>query len=549
MEKNVLIAIVLSIAILILYQEFVGRYYGTPQENKPAQEVTAPRRPLPVPIEEAQRVTPMAPLQQQTERTQQTQQTQLPVKEFRVETDLYIAVFTNRGGRLKSLVLKQYRTSVEQESPPFEMVTSSPGVPYPLGVQVQLPGEAPFNDERLVYEVPGGSLNLTGDTQRTLLFKGQIPGGGILTKRFTFTGSTYPIGLEVSIQGRSGTPPPRLVLTTGRNGGDLKKDTVFEGLIALVGGKLIREAAEDIGAGKELNGEIAWAGFGFTYFILAVLPDAPANQTVSVETIGGGFLMSMGSQASTGSLQTARFTLFLGPKDLDVLKALGNGLDRSIDFGYFTFVSAPLLHILRFFHRFTGNYGIDIILLTIIIKLLLAPLTHKSFVSMKQMQKLQPQMQRIRDRFKDDKEKMNREIMDLYKRNKVNPLGGCLPMVLQFPVFIGLYNALRTPIDLRHASFLWIKDLSRPDYEALPFTLLGWKVGLPILVLLMGASMFLQQWMSPSVGDPNQRRMMMMMPVVFTVLFVTFPAGLTIYWFVNNILTIGQQYLINRMTK
>jgi len=546
MEKNVLIAIVLSIAILILYQEWVGRYYGTPQEKEPLQEIIAPRRPLPKPIEEAQRVAPMAALQQQTQRTQQTQ---LPVKEFRVETDLYIAVFTNRGGRLKSLLLKQYRTSVEQESPPFEMVTSSPGVPYPLGIQLQLQGEAPFNDERLVYEVPGGNLNLTGDAQRTLLFKGQIPGGGILTKRFTFTGSTYPIGLEVSVQGRSGTPPPRLLLTTGRNGGDLETDTVFEGLIALVGGKLIREAAKEIGAGKELNGEIAWAGFGFTYFILAVLPDTPANQTVSVETIGSGFLMSLGSQASTGALETARFTVFLGPKDLDVLKTLGNGLDRSIDFGYFTFVSAPLLHILRFFHRFTGSYGIDIILLTIIIKLLLAPLTHKSFVSMKQMQKLQPQMQRIRDRYKDDKEKMNREIMDLYKRNKVNPLGGCLPMVLQFPVFIGLYNALRTPIDLRHASFLWIKDLSRPDYEALPFTLLGWKVGLPILVLLMGASMFLQQWMSPAVGDPNQRRMMMMMPVVFTVLFVTFPAGLTIYWFVNNILTIGQQILINRMTK
>jgi len=418
MEKNVLIAIVLSIAILILYQEWVGRYYGTPQEKEPSQEVTYPRRPLPKPIEEAQRVTPSAPLQQ-------PQQIQQPVKEIRVETDHYIAIFTNRGARLKSLLLKGYRTSVEEESPPFEMVTSSPGVPYPLGVQLQ--GEAPFNDERLVYEVLGGNLNLTGHAQRTLLFKGQIPGGGILTKRFTFTGSTYPIGLEVSVQGRSGIPPPRLLLTTGRNGGDLKQDTVFEGLIALVGGKLIREAAKEIGAGKEWNGEIAWAGFGFTYFILAVLPDAPANQTVSVNTIGSGFRMSMGSQASTGALQTARFTLFLGPKDLDVLKALGNGLDRSIDFGYFTFVSAPLLHILRFFHRFTGSYGIDIILLTIIIKLLLAPLTHKSFVSMKQMQKLQPQMQRIRDRFKDDKEKMNREIMDLYKRNKVNPLGGVSP--------------------------------------------------------------------------------------------------------------------------
>ncbi len=122
-------------------------------------------------------------------------------------------------------------------------------------------------------------------------------------------------------------------------------------------------------------------------------------------------------------------------------------------------------------------------------------------------------------------------------------------MLLQFPVFIGLYNALRTPIELRHASFLWIQDLSRPDFESLPFTLLGWNVGLPILVLLMGASMFIQQWMTPAVGDPNQRRMMMMMPLVFTVLFVTFPAGLTIYWLVNNILTIGQQYIINRMTK
>lgn len=549
MEKNVLIAIVLSIAILILYQEWVGRFYETPQEQKPSQEFTSPQRPLPKPIEEAQRVTPTAALQQtqQTQQTQKSQRTQLPVKEFRVETDHYIAVFTNRGARLKSLLLKQYRTSVEKESPPFEMVTSRPGVPYPLGVQLQ--GEAPFNDERLVYEVQGGNLNLTGDTQRTLLFKGQIPGGGILTKRFTFTGSTYPIDLEVSVQGRSGAPPPRLLLTTGRNGGDLKKDTVFEGLIALVGGKLIREAANEIGEGKDLSGEIAWAGFGFTYFILAILPDAPANQTVSVKKVGSGFLLSLGGQASAGTRQTTRYTLFMGPKDLDLLKSLGKALDRSIDFGWFTIVSAPLLHILRFFHRFTGSYGIDIILLTILIKLILAPLTHKSFVSMKQMQKLQPQMQRIRERFKDDKEKMNREIMDLYKRNKVNPLGGCLPMVFQFPVFIGLYNALRTPIDLRHASFLWIKDLSRPDFESLPFTLLGWKVGFPILVLLMGASMFVQQWMSPSVGDPNQRRMMMMMPVVFTVLFVTFPAGLTIYWLINNILTIGQQYLINRMTK
>jgi YidC/Oxa1 family membrane protein insertase len=136
--------------------------------------------------------------------------------------------------------------------------------------------------------------------------------------------------------------------------------------------------------------------------------------------------------------------------------------------------------------------------------------------------------------------------MELYRRNKVNPFGGCLPMLLQFPVFIGLYNALLTPIELRHAPLLWIKDLSRPDWESLPLEVFGYHAGVPVLTLLMGASMFVQQWMTPSAGDPNQRRMMLMMPLVFTFMFINFPSGLTIYWLVNNLLSIAQQYLINR---
>jgi len=245
------------------------------------------------------------------------------------------------------------------------------------------------------------------------------------------------------------------------------------------------------------------------------------------------------------------YILFIGPKELDILKSLGKGLERSIDFGYFSFISIPLLYLLHFSHRFTGSYGIDIILLTVLIKLLMAPLTHKSYVSMKQMQKLQPQMERLKEKFGDDKEKLNKEIMELYRRNGVNPLGGCLPMVLQFPVFIGLYNALSTPIELRHASFLWIKDLSQPDWKSLSFAAPGWwpsflPAGIPVLTIMMGASMFLQQWMTPSAGDPNQRKMMMLMPLMFTFMFVRFPAGLTVYWLVNNLLTIGQQYWINR---
>ena len=173
---------------------------------------------------------------------------------------------------------------------------------------------------------------------------------------------------------------------------------------------------------------------------------------------------------------------------------------------------------------------------------------------MKSMQKLGPQMEKLKERFANDKEKLNKEIMDLYKRNGVNPLGGCLPMVLQFPVFIGLYNALSTPIELRHASFMWIQDLSRPDWEALQFTVPGWwpsllPSGIPILTIVMGATMFIQQWMTPSAGDPNQRRLMMLMPLMFTFMFVSFPAGLTVYWLVNNVLSIAQQYWINRSDK
>ncbi|NIO11680.1 MAG: membrane protein insertase YidC, partial [Deltaproteobacteria bacterium] len=494
MDKNALIAIVLSIAILILYQEWVSRYYDTPPEQTPPGQATPPRSTSPRPEGQARPLTPETPTQQ-TKRTQDVQRPQVPMKDLKVETDNYIAVFTNRGARLKSFLLKQHRNSIEADSAPFEMIASARGLPYPLGLQFNEP--VPFNDQELVYVTQNSDLKLNGDSEGSILFQGTTPWGTTVTKKFTFNGSRYTLGLEITADGAGNPAPPDLLLTSAVNTQQAEiQDAVFEGLVALVGGKLVREYPDDLNEFQPLNGQINWAGFGYTYFLFALLPEAEPRGNLSVKKIGPGFQMDLGVQLPGESPPKVQYTLFVGPKDVDAMKALGRGLERSIDFGYFAFVAAPLLQILRFSHRFTGSYGMDIILLTILIKLLLAPLTHKSFVSMKQMQKLQPQMQRIRERYKDDKEKMNREIMELYKRNKVNPLGGCLPMLLQFPVFIGLYNALRTPIELRHASFLWIKDLSRPDYESLPFTLLGWKVGLPILVLLMGASMFIQQWMS-----------------------------------------------------
>ena len=242
----------------------------------------------------------------------------------------------------------------------------------------------------------------------------------------------------------------------------------------------------------------------------------------------------------------AQMDLYLGPKELTRLE--GHSLRRAVDLGWFSFIALPLLQVLRMCHKISGNYGIDIILLTILIKILFFPLTQKSFKSMKDMQKLQPQMTKIREQLKDKPDEMNKEIMELYRRNKVNPLGGCLPMLLQMPVFIGLYQALLNTVELRHAPFMgWINDLSAPDRLGslqIPFVE---PAGVPVLTLFMGGSMLLQQWMTPmTTGDPMQQRMMMLMPLIFTFMFINFPSGLTLYWLVNNVLTIAQQYLINR---
>lgn len=539
MDKRAIIGIALSILVLIIYQEWITRYYGPAPSSAPVATPPAgvenesaksekPSAPAPVAPPSATPVAPAVPTAAQA------------AKEVRIETDNYIAVFTTLGGRLKSFKFKHYRSSGQPDSPPFEMIQTETGVPLPLGVRWQNP--APFEDGALVYAVQGGDANLKGDAKAVLVFQGQAPNGTVITKSFDFSGSTYPIRFEVAVKAADGVAPiPEVLFTDKADHSVVNHDAPFEGFIALIDNKIKREAAAEAAKGQEFSGEVAWAGFGHTYFFFALLPESGLQHNVSVRQTGAAL-----TAAISGPAASERYALFVGPKDLEILKSVGKGIERAIDFGYFGFVSVPLLYVLHFFHGFTGSYGLDIILLTVIIKLLMAPLTHKSYMSMKQMQKLQPQMEKLRERFANDKEKLNKEIMEMYRRHGVNPLGGCLPMVLQFPVFIGLYNALSTPLELRHAPFLWIQDLSRPDWQALPVEIAGWHLGIPILTLLMGGSMFVQQWMTPAAGDPNQRKLMLMMPVIFTFMFVSFPAGLTVYWLVNNILSIAQQYWINR---
>jgi YidC/Oxa1 family membrane protein insertase len=243
----------------------------------------------------------------------------------------------------------------------------------------------------------------------------------------------------------------------------------------------------------------------------------------------------------------------MGPKELDVLDAVNPTLNKTINFGWTSIIALPFLKLLKLFYRIAPNYGLAIILLTVVVRLLTLPMSIKGQRSMMKMQRLQPQVERIREKHKDDQERLNREMVDLYKRNHVNPLGGCLPMAVQLPVFFGLYEALLNAIELRHAPFVgWITDLSAPDclhlswFPTLPFTSCQ---GIPVLVILMTITAFLQQWMSPKQPDPNQQKMMMYMPVAFSLIFVNMPAGLTLYYFSSNLLGVVQQFILNREFK
>ncbi|HEY5648437.1 MAG TPA: membrane protein insertase YidC, partial [Nitrospiria bacterium] len=298
----------------------------------------------------------------------------------------------------------------------------------------------------------------------------------------------------------------------------------------------IKDDPADIDGELRHRGTIHWTALQDKYFVAAAIPDQPATAVVwrpNPETVEAGLEFDVSRKGGTSSLM-----VFAGPKEHDRLKSLGVQLEELIDFGWFMFgswgivrfLAEPLFYVLRFFDGYTGNYGVSIILLTVCVRIIFIPLTHKAYSSMKNMQVLQPQLKVLQNKYKDDKQKLQKEMLALYQENKVNPLGGCLPMLLQIPVFVALFNVLYNTIELRQAPFyLWIHDLSLRD----PFF---------VFPVVMGATMVLQQKIQPTTLEPTQAKIMLMMPVVITFLFLSFPSGLVIYMLTNNVLTITQQY-------
>jgi YidC/Oxa1 family membrane protein insertase len=519
-QRRLLLAFALSLLLLVAYQEFVVRRFQKPPPQEPIAGQQAPTQaPTPAPETAKSAAHALAgPVPQGTA--------------VHVDTDVMEAVITPSGARLLDVQLKKYRRSVEPDSDPLDLVRPGPVLPMTLDL-----GGA--SDADVVYRPSAAALPISGDERKELRFEGESASGLRLEKRYVFVGNKYLFEVSVKLSGEKIPNTVGLIFTPippDRPGSEHSETAV-----AFADHSLHPKPFSDLAQQEVAFPAAGWAGFAAQYFLAAGAPATPPGPVV-MTTAEGIPVVRIDAPVKDGE---ARFVAFFGPKAQEVLAGSDYRLDRALDFGWFWFIAIPLLQALRFLHRLTGNFGIAIIVLTALVKVATIPLTQATFRNMREMQKIQPQMAKLRERFKDDQMALQKEMMELYRRHRVNPLSGCLPMALQLPIFVGLYNALSHAIELRHAHFaFWIRDLSAPDWLMITDS-----IGLPVLTLLMGASMFLQTWMSPAQGDPTQQKMMLFMPLIFTFMFINFPAGLVLYWLVNNILTIAQQYVMMREAK
>jgi len=394
-----------------------------------------------------------------------------------------------------------------------------------------------------MYESETKSLALTDTKEpQRLVLRHTVANVMKIEKIFTFYPDRYAIDLEVRTFNLNAVPLSQNASINWNQYADPKEETdswSHKGPVAFVAKDIERIDVKKIEGGKLLGPNVTWGGFESKYFIAAVIPQNPTLTSLAVAKDGRD-MVSVSLQGPKilvpgGQADSFIYTLFIGPKDYSILKVQNVHLENAIDFGsWLKWLAMPLLILLKWLYQYVHNYGIAIIILTILIKLIFWPLGNKSYESMKKMQKLQPKMKELQEKYKGDRQKLSQETMALYRTHKINPMSGCLPMLIQIPVFFGLYKTLLYAIELRHSPFFWwIQDLSEKD----PYY---------ITPIIMGGTMWLQQKMTPVGGDPMQQKVMLWMPVIFTFLFLSFPSGLVIYWLFNNIISIGQQYYINK---
>jgi len=548
MEKRVFLAIFLSFIVLVAYQ---AMFAPPPKPPAPAQAAGSPAPgsgpAVPAQAEAPPPAAPPAP-------SAAPLVADAAAREIVVQTDAYAATFSTQGAALTSFRLHDYR---DAKGEPLELIPRD----LPAGTFAR-PFTISTDDEKesatlasALYQPSADALSL-GSSPGTLTFQYRNDNGLNARKTFYFQpkGESYVVNVEASVD--VGGKPRALTIAFGPGLGaghslDGQQFSAPRGL-QFINGSVQRLKAADIPGQPRYEGTFRYAGVDDHYFLaVALFTDVKAMAEYSPVTVpvpGGAAgltrsFVSFAVRPDPGAAPSQSMTVpfFIGPKDFDKLRAADPQLVYAIDFGMFAVIVVPLLQALKWVHGFVGNYGWSIVVLTLIINVIIFPLRHRSMVSMKKMQALQPELKVIQDRYAKykftdpERQKMGAEQMALYKAKGVSPASGCVPMLLTMPILLAFYSLLGHAIELRGAPFVgWIHDLAAKDPTYV------WPV-------LMGATMFWQQKMMPTTADPTQQKIFLLMPVIFTVMFLNMPSGLVIYWLVSNILTIGQQYLTNHI--
>ncbi len=549
MERRSIIALVLSLGILFFWSTFLApkpAEMGPGQGGKAGVTASTTTDNTDNSQGEAQDGEPVGQGSSRDDDVPPPVMSTRPEVETVVEKPgVYKAVFTSKGARLKSFELLDSRyTEADNDAKQIDLVSDfqRKSMDLPLGLSMADGLKLSGNEDYVVRE----------HTADKLVYEWKSPDGQYsVEKHYSLSDTNYLTSLDVVVKNNSGkriSIKPSLVVNSWSDPSKKEGRSFFAPVVtgktavAYVNDAMYRENSKDLLKGPQSqSGQLSWVGIDEQYFLLAAFPqgDGAVLADAVMNARGDGLINSVlrypSMDVGAGDEISLQIGIFAGPKDIETLKALNSNLDSSIDFGWFGFLSKPMLWLMQAFQSVVGNWGLAIIMLTIVIKLLLHPITKKSFASMKEMGKVRPKMTEIQTRYADDRMKQNEEMMKLFKEHKINPMGGCLPMLLQLPVWIALYRTIFSSVDLYNASLgLWIQNLAAPD----PYF---------ILPVLLGVLTFLQQKLTPAAADAAQMKMMLyLMPVMMTVFMLFLPSGLVLYILANTILTIGQQWFINR---
>jgi YidC/Oxa1 family membrane protein insertase len=544
-QVRVLLAIVLSLVVFLLWDYFFNtqQFVEQPGPDKKIQEEQD--RVLPYVNTKKALIADSLPAPQNVYKPE-------PFRTILVTTPLYSVGISEKGAVFEKFELKKYKETVEKDSPFLGMI--SPEAKN-RNIRTGLTEKSVAGLENAIFKARDTDQNVEIDeVPRRISFLWSSPDGVEIEKNYTFYPDTYMIELDIAVKNGSGKIiRDNLFVSVSKYFHEEGGAYGFQGPCALINNELEQIKIKDIEDKNVYSGKIGWLAVQDRYFLSGIIPVKKEQAKIRLflsedEVVENQYMQPLNLEY--GTQQTFSYNIFFGPKSLEILGKAGHDLNKAVDFGWFDFIAKPCVWLMNWFYKYIPNYGLAIIFLTLLTKIITWPLGNKSYKSMSEMKKIQPLVTRLREQYKDDKKKMNQETMALYKTYKVNPMGGCLPMILQIPIFFALYRMLYEAIELRHAHFFgWINDLSAPDRLfnfgfSIPF--MEPPYGIPVLTVIMGGTMFLQQKMAPPMGDPAQAKMMMLMPIIFTVIFINFSSGLVLYWLINNVLSIAQQHYVTK---